>query len=325
MKISVASDPFSGLEKLEYLFSVASEVGFDGIDLSLGYLNWDNIKVRDWSPFICDYDRSIEFAEKVNELCEKYNLEILQTHAPAPTWFEGYTDDVNQRLSNAISNAIHITKVLGCKYCVVHPYFYVFTSERNQTSPEKEHDLNIELYTSLLPALKETGVICCLENMWIPERRYRGRGNIYSAICENPYQVNSLVSELNEIAGEELYGFCLDTGHSLLSGYDPCKVVPLIADKIKIFHLHDNDGVDDLHTFPYTGITDWNRLCKSIKEMGYSGHLNFETGGCQGKFTPSSGKRDRAMDHASFRAIFDAGKIFVEKITGEPYSKEELV
>ena len=301
MKISVSSDPLDKRLGLDYMFSVASQAGIDGIDLDLNYITWKQVKQNDFSPFICDYDKCIEFSEKVNELCEEYNLEILQTHAPFPTWYEDVSDEINEKLNQTIRNAIYITKAVGCKYCVVHPYFFPFTSDRQNSSEEIVHELNIKLYSHLIPALKDTGVICCLENMWIPEQRYRGKGHIYSSILENPYEVNRYVDELNELAGEEMFGFCFDTGHAVLSGYDPCKVMTLIKDKIRVLHVHDNNGIDDSHYIPYIGIIDWDRFCQTLKDIGYSAHLNFETGGFMNKFTPDPVKRDRAMDLSSFK------------------------
>ncbi|MCR5457781.1 MAG: sugar phosphate isomerase/epimerase [Clostridiales bacterium] len=322
MKISISSDPLLSKIGPEYFFSLASEAGIDGVDLSLNFFDWQQIKNRDFSSILFDYDKSIEYAEMIDEYCRKYDMEILQTHAPFPTWYEGYPDEVNAKLTQSLINCIHITKAVGSKYLIVHPYFYSFSSDRQNTNPEIQHELNMKMYGNLIPALKETGVICCSENMWLPERRFIGKGNIYSAMCENPYEVNKLIGDLNELAGEELFGFCLDTGHCLLSGYDPCKVISLIAPTIKTFHIHDNNGIDDEHVYPYMGITDWDRFCKAVKDMGFKGHLNFEVGGCFDRFTPDALKRDKAMDIASFRMIMTAGKMFVEKITGEPYKKE---
>lgn len=323
MKISISSDPLLKVAEPEYFFSLASETGFDGVDLSLGFYDWKQIKNRDFSSILFDYDKSIEYAEKIAEYCYEYNMEILQTHAPFPTWYEGYPDEVNAMLTKSLINCIHITKAVGSRYMIVHPYFFAFSSDRQLTNPEIQYQLNMKMYGALIPTLRETGVICCSENMWFPERRFVGKGNIYSAMCENPYEVNRLINSLNELAGEELFGFCLDTGHSLLSGYEPSRVLTLIAPTVKTFHLHDNDGIDDQHLYPYMGITDWDRFCKAVRDVGFKGHLNFEVGGCFDKFTPDAKNRDRAMDLASFKAVMSSARILAEKITGEPYQKED--
>lgn len=44
---------------------------------------------------------------------------------------------------------------------------------------------------------------------------------IYSAICSDIPEACVYIDKLNEIAGEKLFGFCLDTGHLNLLGLDP--------------------------------------------------------------------------------------------------------
>ena len=39
----------------------------------------------------------------------------------------------------------------------------------------------------------------------------------------------------------------------------------------------DNDGYEDQHLFPYTGIIDWNRFCDGVRDSVYRGDLSFET------------------------------------------------
>ena len=51
-----------------------------------------------------------------------------------------------------------------------------------------------------------------------------------------------------------------------------------------MLHVHDNDGMSDAHTAPYLGVCNWERFIKGIREVGYKGTLNFETGGFNGKF-----------------------------------------
>ena len=43
-------------------------------------------------------------------------------------------------------------------------------------------------------------------------------------------------------------------------------------------HLHDNDGVEDLHIMPYTGKLDWERVARSLGDIRYKGTINFEVG-----------------------------------------------
>ena len=52
-----------------------------------------------------------------------------------------------------------------------------------------------------------------------------------------------------------------------------------------MLHIHDNDGVGDLHQIPYTftktrenkSSTDWEGFVRGLREIHFDGVLNFET------------------------------------------------
>jgi sugar phosphate isomerase/epimerase len=49
-------------------------------------------------------------------------------------------------------------------------------------------------------------------------------------------------------------------------------------------HVHDNDGIGDDHTAPFTGVCNWNLFIKGLRAVGYKGTLNYETEGFNLKF-----------------------------------------
>ena len=120
--------------------------------------------------------------------------------------------------------------------------------------------------------LGSANVTICLENMFTS---YKGK--IYAACCSEIDTACRMIDELNRIAGEKLFGFCLDSGHMLLCGLDAKETVLKLGKRISAFHLHDNDGRNDQHLAPYMGILDWNRLIEGIKVIGYDATLSFET------------------------------------------------
>ena len=52
-----------------------------------------------------------------------------------------------------------------------------------------------------------------------------------------------------------------------------------------MLHIHDNDGISDLHQIPFTftktrentSSTDWDGFLRGLKAIGFGGVLNFET------------------------------------------------
>ncbi|MDD4495824.1 MAG: sugar phosphate isomerase/epimerase [Eubacteriales bacterium] len=75
----------------------------------------------------------------------------------------------------------------------------------------------------------------------------------------------------------ERLGFCFDSGHcnvftpehDLLAQY---------GDKLMALHFHDNDGVDDWHSLPFSGNVLWNDIATKLQKISYSGAIALEVG-----------------------------------------------
>jgi len=290
-------DPFG----IEEGFQMIADAGFDGVDINLDHcLPSRQIREGVCAGFFDQSDEAILAAIRpYREAAQKRGIRILQAHAPFPT----YTTDraMNDYVSHALKKTIMMCNFLGCKYLVVHPGFLPADA---RMTPDEEWALNIEMYSNLIPALKEYGVICCLENM------FSGlRGKLMQAICSVPEEANHYIDLLNEIAGEELFGFCLDTGHAMLLGQDLYTVIHQLGSRIRILHVHDNNGLSDEHLFPYMGITDWDRFCRGLKEINYKNHLSFETFRGLDTF-------DAALTPELLKLLHATGELFVSRIEG---------
>ena len=86
-----------------------------------------------------------------------------------------------------------------------------------------------------------------------------------------------LIDTLNGMAGREVFGLCLDSGHLNLIRRDPRRYVAVLGRRIKATHLHDNNGFTDEHIVPFSGTMNWKHLCQALHDAGYSGDLSFET------------------------------------------------
>lgn len=72
-------------------------------------------------------------------------------------------------------------------------------------------------------------------------------------------------------------GFCFDSGHynmftpehDLLTQY---------GDKLMALHLHDNDGVDDWHSLPFSGNVCWDGIAGKLKTLSCNGVIALEVG-----------------------------------------------
>lgn len=63
------------------------------------------------------------------------------------------------------------------------------------------------------------------------------------------------------------FGLCLDYAHAFISGSPTEEWTRQMAPYVKHLHINDNDGRQDLHQVPGTGILDWKRFAKETKGL----------------------------------------------------------
>jgi sugar phosphate isomerase/epimerase len=256
---NLATNPENAREN----FPIIKKAGFDGVDFS-----FDPIYSTTPDVFDLPQNELREFFLKIKEEANKNGISVLQTHAIYPTQVVTAPKEENEKLFSVVKKNIELTALMGCKYVVIHP---IFGRYDNALTPEEEKKVNMEFYTSLIPTLKQFGVVACLENMWVIRN-----GKIYGAVCADFCEAKDYIDQLNEIAGEELFGFCFDFGHATLCSADIVKSVKILGNRIKVLHLHEVDGVHDNHGMPFTGVCDWEKIFTALKEIGYKGNINFE-------------------------------------------------
>ena len=83
--------------------------------------------------------------------------------------------------------------------------------------------------------------------------------------------------------------------------------VEKLGNRVKALHIHDNDGVDDLHLSPYFGVNEWERFLKGLIAIDYQGNLNFENGGSLKQVPP-------ALLPSALRTTADIGNYFRSRI-----------
>lgn len=252
---------------IEKGIEVAAHAGFDAIDLNLN----DYFTLM-YQPFSDDF--STEKSEKTCQLIKKSiannGIHVNQTHAPFPSRkFYGpvqaqnfYNTEIHPR----IVESIKIAGMLGSKQIIIHPVHL-----KNDTK-EYEKEFNLEFYNSLVPYCKEYNIKIAVENMYKYDSTL---GRMVSSICSTGDEMADFYDSLDS----RYFTVCLDIGHCGLIG---CKAEDIIrelgAKRIGALHVHDNDGIGDLHTAPYHGKTNWDEVMKALADIGYEGDLTFEVG-----------------------------------------------
>lgn len=304
-------DEYVSGNNIDLGFAKIKRAGFDCIDFNIDVFlkNTDVYGGKINKFFDKSEDELKEFFMPYKNAMEKYGITASQMHAPYPVKIIGKVEQNKYMMEQVIPKSLFIASFLSIPYVVIHPIKMQYTKGK-----EVEKQENYNYFKSLIPLAKRYGVNVCMENLYEDIG-----GRIVEGPCVNPDEVLWYMEHLNDEAGEEIFGMCLDTGHLNLVHRDTYDYITKIGRYLRILHMHDNDAKGDLHQLPYsfcysnqedgnlgTGI-HWDRLLQALKEINYRGTLSFETFPCMNSFPISN-------DENVLKLIVQTGKYFASKI-----------
>lgn len=266
-------------EDPEQGFRLLREAGFSCADFSLNayLLNLDIYDAHLNAFFDADMEELERFFTPHKQGAARAGVRIHQMHMPYPIFVPRGTDEVNAYLWQQVApKSVRICAFFGCQYLVVHG----FKLARELGSEDAEWAQTEKLIHFLAPLARELGVTLCVENL------YSGLGrHMLEGPCCNARKMAARIDRINAQYGAEVLGFCLDTGHANLVGIDFLPFIHTLGHRLKVLHIHDNDGVADLHQIPYTftrtrentSSTDWAGFLQGLRDIRFDGVLSFET------------------------------------------------
>lgn len=250
------------LEKLglENAIKAIKAAGFEAIDFSF--------KDKSGRDFLLS-DNWQQIAWRIREGLEKGGLTCNQTHAPYGFSSEYKLCPKHPEMQKII-RAFRFSQILGAKTVVVHAVTDV-----------KSVDFipyNLRFYKLLEPYAKEANVKIGVENLFRFDEKYHR----FEGVFETGEKLSSFLQKLRSAQ----FVACIDTGHAQLTGMPPEKLIAgMNKHLVQCLHLHDNDGKDDLHQLPRSGVVDWEGVLSALKKIGYSGDITFEIMFFMEKFT----------------------------------------
>lgn len=260
-------------------FARLKQAGFSCADFSLnGYLTNTALYRGELNSF---FDRSATELEQYftphRQGAKEAGIEINQMHMPYPNYVPGGSHELNAYLRDVVApKSMQVCAFFGCPYMVVHG----FKLARFLGSEEEEWKVMESFLDSLAPMAKETGITICVENLYESTG-----GHIVEGPCCDAIKAAERIDRMNDRYHAQVLGFCFDTGHANLVGLDFERFMTTLGHRLKVLHIHDNDGVADLHQIPFTfarsrenrASTDWDGFIRGLKGIGFEGTLSFET------------------------------------------------
>lgn len=289
-------------------FSMIKRAGFSCADFSLnGYLLNKEIYQSSLNRF---FDASVSELERFftphKKGAEAAGVTINQMHMPYPVYVPAGEKQVNDYLRNEVApKSMAVCAFLKCPYIVVHG----FKLARFLGSEEKEWEETEKFINFIAPMAKEMGITLCIENL------YDGIGNhLVEGPCCDAVKAAERIDRINEKYRAEVLGFCFDTGHANLVGIDFESFLTTLGGRLKVLHIHDNDGRDDLHQIPFTFAktrenktsTDWEGFVRGLRQIGFQGTLSSETAPVLSAF-PETMKQDALSFIARIGEYFAGG------------------
>lgn len=264
--------PKEGFEKMK-------KAGFSCADFSLnGYLKNTDLYKSQVNSF---FDQSVMELEHFFELhkkgAETAGIRIHQMHMPYPIYVPNAAKELNDYLFAEVApKSLYICKFFNCSYIVLHG----FKLAHFLGSEEAEWQQTERLIHSIAPLAKELGITICTENLYDSVA-----GHLVEGPCCNIRKITERIDRINEQYKSEVLGFCFDTGHANLVGLDMESFITKLNHRLKVLHIHDNDGIRDLHQIPYTfaktrentASTDWDGFLRGLQKIEFDKVLSFET------------------------------------------------
>lgn len=260
-------------------FRMLKDAGFSCTDFSLNsYLMNKDLYEGKVNAFFSQPIQEIElFFSAHKEGAKKAGIRINQMHMPYPVYIPNGKKEINEFLQKEMAvKSMHICHFLECKNIVVHG----FKLARFLGSEEAEWDYTERFLNTIAPLAKELGITICIENL------YGGiGGHLVEGPCCDARKAAVRIDRMNERYQAEVLGFCFDTGHANLVGLDFEDFLTTLGSRLKVLHIHDNDGVADLHQVPFTFTrtrenvtsTDWEGFIRGLRKIGFDQVLSFET------------------------------------------------
>jgi len=173
--------------------------------------------------------------ERVRELAEAYGVTVTY-HAPFRDWNVGSYDETVRRDSvERVKRTLDDAATAGATGVVVHggsvPHRYP------EWVREQAHENARRSLAECAEYAQLVGVPLCLENQPVDEgkRRY----------TTTPVDLAATIDAVD--VPPQYLGVTLDVGHAKVNGQDWQAFVDAFGPRIRVCHLHDNDGTEDRH------------------------------------------------------------------------------
>lgn len=239
-----------GFEYLKQGLDFHKRIGFDAADISLNF----------FSNLVGD--QLEEVVEKGLAYSQQIGMPIELAHLPFSSFGGISTGEDQEHFTRRMLRSIDCAKTLGVTCAVMHPDVAVLPLD--EYDEKVQHDLVMKLMTPFVEHAEKIGQTVVVENMLIPSRPYPA------------HRYCMLPDELCKVADELGVGVCWDFGHAHIAGVKQSEGLACVGKRLRMLHVNDNFGTQDVHLAPWQGNIDWVDAMQGLAATGFDGLLNYE-------------------------------------------------
>jgi len=211
--------------------------------------------------------KSAQELERVGKLFKDAGLVIDTYHLP---WSDPLKNDIatlyeadRKKVTDLMKKSVDKAVILGSSIGIIHP-----SSKRFITEEEGIDRIMLQVEKTLEAVLRHC-------------EQYKFKIAVENMLTTSEDRFGCKIKHLEEIikrCDHPLLGFCLDTGHALISYAEKAMdVFHFMKDKLIAFHLADNAGDRDSHLAPGHGNFFWKEFFTELEKIDYHGAMCVET------------------------------------------------
>ncbi len=230
------------------MVDLIADSGFDGIDLSFDLFSDLG------NPFCVEGDIYSVLYSLGNRAAHR-GLTIPSCHLP---FYMPSPDDkaAMKPFIRGLTEGIKAAAYLKIPAAVIHPIVR-HSSVCNYNRWKEE---NLAFLSPLRALAGQKDVTLCIENMTGIPYPHQPRELVFG----------SRAKDICWLADKLDTGICWDFGHANLTGLRQSAELCTVDSRLRMVHIHDNNGKTDNHLLPFDGEVDWFDAAEGLRAMGFS-------------------------------------------------------
>lgn len=201
-----------------------------------------------------------EEIETCGKLAHQHGITFVQGHGTIFDFCKA-DSDYHQQL-NLLHRSIDGAQMLGIPWLVVHPSSHL----EDGILAADTHRLNVEFFQQIASYAHRMGVGIAIENMW---------GEACPGVPRYAITAQEVLCLIEDIDMENV-GVCWDVEHASIENLPQGASIRLLGNHIKVTHLSDETGANNIHVLPYTGFVKWDEVLDAFADIDYAGTFSLE-------------------------------------------------